>query len=364
MYRISLFIAVFFVAISLSKCDIATNNIDVDITKPAFEKLSSYHFFVGKMNLLIPTKDLIPYEIISPLFTDYAHKLRFVYVPKGKVVPYNDNDVLAFPIGSCLVKNFYYQNDERDSTKGRKIVETRILIHKKEGWDALAYIWNDEQTEAFLKIGGGDKFVKWIDQEGKNRSVNYSIPNKNQCKGCHWNREEMTPIGPKVRNLNFDYLYPDGHKRNQLDKWATLGILKKLSCPATSPMSAKWDDSSTGTIQDRALAYLDNNCGHCHREEGPAATSGLILTTLERNPTKLGIFKTPIAAGIGSVGALYDIVPGKPDSSILYLRMNSIHPGIMMPELGRHLIHQEGVELIRNWILSMDKNQPLVFHDE
>jgi uncharacterized repeat protein (TIGR03806 family) len=361
-----LLIFLWFVALifSLSRCDSVFKEDKVIIDSVAFQKLSDYHFFIGDIRLLKPSKELVPYALITPLFTDYAHKARFLYMPKDKSVDYNDKDVLDFPIGSCLIKNFYYQNDERDSLKGRRIIETRLLIHRTDGWEALPYIWNDEQTEAFLKLGGGDKKVSWIDMHGQSMSVNYSIPNKNQCKGCHWNNGELTPIGPKIRNLNFKLNYPDGSYRNQLDKWASLGILKKLSCPATSPLSAKWDDSTTGSIQDRAIAYLENNCGHCHRNEGPAATSGLILTTLERNPTKLGIFKTPIAAGIGSVGALYDIVPGQPDSSILYLRMNSIHPGIMMPELGRHLIHVEGVALIRAWILSMNPEAPLVFHDE
>jgi hypothetical protein len=36
--------------------------------------------------------------------------------------------------------------------------------------------------------------------------------------------------------------------------------------------------------------------------------------------------------------------------------MESIDPGILMPESGRKMVHKEGVALIRNWIESMGEN--------
>jgi uncharacterized repeat protein (TIGR03806 family) len=338
------------------------NVVHLDISKPNFEKLSEYNFFKDDIKNLSPNSGIVPYEMITPLFSDYAQKARFIYVPKGKTVAYQEEDVLDFPVGSCIIKNFFYYNDERIPSKGRRIIETRLLIHKNDGWETLPYIWNEEQTDATLQVAGGDKHVEWINKKGEKMTVEYTIPNKNQCKSCHWNKEEITPIGPKVRNINCDMVYTDGKKRNQLDMWATLGILKGLECPATSPRVAKWDDP-IDPIQDRALAYLDVNCGHCHRPEGQGGTSGLTLTYTEHNTTKLGLYKSPVAAGIGSGGRLYDIVPGYPDSSIIYYRMNSTNPGVMMPELGRHLVHKEGVELIYQWIAGMDKKNPIVFVD-
>jgi hypothetical protein len=66
------------------------------------------------------------------------------------------------------------------------------------------------------------------------------------------------------------------------------------------------------------------------------------------------IGKAPVAAGKGSGGHRYDIVPGNPEASILMYRIQSDDPGIMMPELGRSIVHQEGIELIREWILRMN----------
>jgi len=65
--------------------------------------------------------------------------------------------------------------------------------------------------------------------------------------------------------------------------------------------------------------------------------------------------KMPIAAGRGSGGRLYDIVPGKPEGSVLLFRLESTEPGIMMPELPRRMLDAEGIQLIRQWIAGMQK---------
>ena len=68
----------------------------------------------------------------------------------------------------------------------------------------------------------------------------------------------------------------------------------------------------------------------------------------------LGQCKPPIAAGRGSGGHLYSIVPGHADESILRFRLATNDPGMMMPELGRSLVHKEGLALINGWINSLE----------
>lgn len=63
--------------------------------------------------------------------------------------------------------------------------------------------------------------------------------------------------------------------------------------------------------------------------------------------------KSPVSAGRASGNCLYDIVPGKPDSSILVYRISENDPEIRMPELGRSIQHKEAVALIRAWISAM-----------
>jgi len=96
------------------------------------------------------------------------------------------------------------------------------------------------------------------------------------------------------------------------------------------------------------------NCAHCHNLQGSGRTSGLDLSLDHEDRTRLGVYKHPVAAGQGTGDRLYSVVPGSPDESILVYRLESVHPGIMMPELGRGLVDTEAVALIRKWIEQME----------
>lgn len=316
------------------------------------EKLSDYNFFKGQLADLAPNENVHPYKLNSALFSDYAHKARFVQLPEGKSVDYHSTEVMEFPVGSILIKNFYYPNDFSEPNGARRILETRLLIHEEEGWKALPYVWNDEQTEAFLEIAGATKSVSWRDKEGKKQKINYSIPNMNQCRSCHLKENKIMPIGPSARQLNGTYNYAENSEENQLQYWEEHGLLLNLP-EGKLPKIVNYENENA-PLADRARAYLEINCGHCHRPEGPAKNSALHLMASVDNPAAWGIGKTPIAAGKGSGGLKYDIVKGNADQSILVYRMESTDPGIMMPELGRKMVHTEGLALVKQWINEMD----------
>ena len=320
--------------------------------------LSEYGFFEGNLANLQPAANVVPYELNTPLFSDYAYKERFIYFPEGAPARYQEKEVLDFSVGTVLIKNFYYPNDFRDvsgrgsppgqSAEGKKILETRLLVHEEDGWKPLSYLWNEEQTDASFEILGATIPVQWTHDDGQIKKTNYIVPNLNQCKSCHVKDKTLVPIGPTARQLNRKNEF-DGEE-NQLDYLAAHGYLTDLPAAEKRPALPLWNDPESGTLQQRALAYLDINCGSCHNPGGSAKTSGLNLTVFETDPYKLGLMKPPVAAGKASGNLLYDIVPGKPEASILLHRMKSTTPDVMMPELGRTLVHAEGVELIRQWI--------------
>lgn len=331
-----------------------SNKVMLDVAAKPFEMLSQYNFFKGALKDLVPNERIMPYDLISPLFSDYAHKARFIYLPDGKTVDYTEDKVLQLPEGACIIKNFYYPDDFRKPEGKRRVIETRLLVHRKEAWEALEYIWNDEQTDAHIETAGDIKKVSWIHYDGTKKDINYIIPNKNQCKGCHWINGAITPIGPKVKNMNKDFAYADG-KENQLVKLSKVGFLKGMPADISKcPKIANYLDT-TASLNDRARAYLDINCGHCHNPGGPAYTSGLYLNYENDDQEHLGYCKTPVAAGRGTGDFLVDILPGDPSHSIMPFRMASTDPGIKMPELGRGLVHEEGVALINKWIASLPK---------
>lgn len=349
----------FFILPSLFICYIISCNfkksatVVLDIAAKPFEKLSDYNFFSGVMNEIKPNERILPYDLITPLFSDYAYKARFVYMPEGKTVDYDTSKVLQFPLGTCLIKNFYYPDDFRQPDGKRRIIETRLLVHRDKGWDALTYVWNDEQTEAVLEIAGDLKAVSWIHSDGSKKEIEYLVPSKNQCKSCHWNNGvNIVPIGTKVRNLNRDYEYADG-KDNQLTRWTKAGFLKNAPSPGNAPRIADWMDSVHYTVDQRSRAYIEMNCGHCHNPEGPAYTSGLLLNIENQNMEHLGFCKAPVAAGKATGNRLFDIVPGKPNESIFIFRMETNDPGMRMPEVGRSIVHREGLDLITRWISEM-----------
>lgn len=322
-------------------------------------------------------KGVVPYTLNTPLFTDYAHKLRTVWIPDG-TASYREGETLDFPVGTVISKTFYYptsighENDRvykrvdtqpvnqvrgLDLSKNR-LLETRLLVRRKIGWEPVSYIWNKAETQARLtRIGGILKLS--LDEAGQTTPFAYVVPNINQCAGCHApnnTTRDISPIGPKPRHLNGMYNYANG-AMNVLDKWVDLGVLE--AAPTIRPKAADWEmEVMTKAGQDLdalARSYLDINCAHCHNPVGPADTSGLHLNPENLSAPHLGICKIAVAAGGGTGGREFDIDPGVPENSILLYRMQSRDPGAMMPELGRSLTHAEGVDLIRDWIAAMPK---------
>ena len=308
------------------------------------------------------------YDLNTPLFTDYAHKLRTAYVPEGKQAQLADNGDLTWPVGTVFSKTFYYP---RGQTTGRiaktefdpseienglslndhRLIETRLLVHYDTGWKAIGYVWDQDQARARREVTGALVPLTLETARGQ-QDFTYVVPDANQCIGCHataFNTKQALPIGPgQARFINRNV---PGQARNQLAVWQERGW---LSGTYDRPVSAPdWRDD-TVSVEARARAYLDINCGHCHSPEGAGDTSGLWLRQDVTTPGRLGVCKPPIAAGQGTGGNRWGITPGKPDESILHYRMASLDPGAMMPELGRSLVHEEGVELIAEWIAGME----------
>lgn len=308
--------------------------------------LADYGFFMDA-GADTPVDGVVPYDLINPLFSDHAIKHRFVFVPEGKAAAYSPDAVMDFPVGSALIKTFAFAPDLRAPGVKEYKVETRVLIHRKDGWAAFPYVWNAEGTEATYAPAGGHEMISVIDPSGAALTIDYAIPNKNQCKTCHQDGNAVLPIGPKARNLNHEG--PAGV--NQIADWQARGMLAGV--PDGVPVAASISDLAL-PVADRARAYLDINCGHCHKASGSASNSGLWLESGERDPVKLGLGKHPTAAGRGSGGITYVIAPGDPDHSIMPYRMSATEAGVAMPELGRSVIDAPGVALVRAWIEDMD----------
>lgn len=296
--------------------------------------LSEFGFFADVAGRE-PVHGVHPYELNTPLWSDEADKLRYVYLPADTKIEADGEGLLKFPIGTAIIKTFAYGEGG-----DQRYIETRVLLHRADGWLALPYRWNEEQTEAKLALAGGRLAVATSSGE----EISYRIPNKNQCKACHSVDGEVIPIGPKARNLSTKWL-ASLHEKGWLD-----------AVPQGADTLPLWNDASAKT-DARARAYLDVNCAHCHRPGGGASNSGLDLSWEQQDAFAIGIKKPPVAAGRGAGGLLVSIEPGKPEKSILVHRMNSNEPGVAMPELGRSTVDDEAVALMRDWIAQMDQGE-------
>ena len=295
-------------------------------------KLSDFGFFRDAARQK-PDEFVFPYALNTPLWSDGADKLRFVYVPEGTQLEADGEGLLRFPVGSAIIKTFAFGEGA-----DRRLIETRVLLHRANGWVALPYRWNAEQTEATLALAGGR--IDLTTPAGE--AISYAIPNKNQCKTCHSIDNKVVPIGPKARNLSPAWL----------GQMAKQGVLDTV--PAVTQHLPLWAArKARDPAEPLARAYLDVNCAHCHQPGGGASNSGLDLRWEQRDTHAFGIGKRPVAAGRGAGEYDFAIVAGHPDESILLYRMASSEPGIAMPELGKASVDREGVAMVRRWISEM-----------
>jgi uncharacterized repeat protein (TIGR03806 family) len=321
---------------------------------PSYDKISDYQLFTWKNGALTWSPGVVPYDLNTPLFSDYALKFRAVKLPAGMAAPYDASGPFQFPVGTIVIKNFAFPADQRAPTTAVKLVETRLLIKDKDGWNGFPFLWNDAQTDAVLSPAGSMPTIDFTGSDGTALEAHYLVPTEGQCKQCHDATGSFDVIGPKARELNRDFDYGGGVVENQLTHWAKTGLLGGAPAdPTQAPKLPVWNDPSSGTVELRARAWLEANCAHCHNNNGLARTTGLFLDSAETDLSRVGICKTTIAAGPGTGGFLYDIVPGDPDHSIMVFRIESTQPGLMMPQIGRSLVHKEGVALIREWISSL-----------
>jgi uncharacterized repeat protein (TIGR03806 family) len=298
--------------------------ISTDETVLIFNKLSSYHIYQGNPSDLNPNPEYKLYELSSSLFTDDAEKQRLIKLPPNTKMDALNNDLINFPEGTIIVKTFFYYKNKQRPSSGKKLIETRILQLIKGKWIAGTYVWNESQTEADLISTGLNKTVNWINQDGQARVISYHIPSNLECKTCHNANKSVIPIGPKVRNLNFN-VYRNNLEINQLKYFQNQGILNPVNPDDFSSMVNYNDEQFP--LEKRARAYLDINCAHCHKEDGFAAKIRYRLQyDLDLNSTK--------------------IKEGK--AAIKYMMENGD-----MPKIGTTTIDEKGVELVKKYIQSL-----------
>ncbi|MBZ2187691.1 hypothetical protein K8B33_01150 [Alcanivorax sp. JB21] len=290
------------------------------------------------------------------LFTDYARKTRAIYLPPGGQMQFDDTAPFAFPDGSVLLKTFSLPTTTTDTAPHTR-VETRLLILRAGRWYGLPYVWREDGTDADLRMGGA-LLPRQILRDAVQVDFMYRVPDAGQCALCHQqqdpggNGRALLPVGLRARYLN--HPGPAPSSTNQLRHWAEQGLLQGVPDALGDIMSVPVASADSTTLAQRARGYLDINCRHCHVDQGSGGLSGLRLG-YEEDPGSLryGVCKQPPGYDGGAAGLDYDIVPGDGAASILPYRMAHTAARDRMPPLGRSLVHEEAVAMVRAWIDSM-----------
>ncbi len=339
-------------------------SVNVDLSQVPYEKLSDYHFFDGPLKDQKPADGVLLFEPASTLFTDYALKKRFVWMPKGTKATFSaDSKVLELPVGAVLIKSFYYDHVQNTTpVDGTRIIETRLMIRKASGWIFANYVWNDAQTEAYQDLAGSHTQVEWKENGITPKSANYRIPSEEQCIICH--KKQIiendvitsvihTPIGIKPQNMNFALDY-GSETKNQLTKWVEAGYLEAgFSMPSAEHTTVDYRDQ-TKSLDLRARSYVDANCAHCHNVENHCYYRPMRFPFAETaNRTNMGVCVDTeemqgFAPALGKI-----VTPGTVGRSMLFHRINTVNPAFRMPLHGRTIIHDEGVALMEQWINSL-----------
>lgn len=350
---LSLFTAII---VSCSDSDdeyVPVSPVVVDLSQVPYPKLSDYHFFDGEMKNQNPSLSVMPYEPASALFTDYALKKRFLWMPPGVKATYNtDGTILNFPVGTVLIKTFYYNTVQPGNTT--KIIETRLMVRKSDGWKFYEYLWNDAQTDADLVSGddfinGSTVPISFRKPDNTIENIQYRIPADSECLACHKINEIATPIGVKPQNLNVNYAFSGG-SMNQLQKMVDLGYL--ASYPSTIATTVNYKDAAQ-PLELRMRSYLDANCAHCHQDLGRCdyrlnIRFGFAQTT---SLSYMGVCTD--AEEVLSPTLSKIVTPGNISKSVLYYRSHTNDESERMPMLGRTIRHDEGLALMEQWINSL-----------
>ncbi|MGP1993023.1 hypothetical protein D9V96_014200 [Zobellia laminariae] len=301
-----------------------------DFAVPEFlPNLSELKLFKDNMSDLKLNDNVYEYGMSTPLFTDYSYKLRVVAVPKGTQMTYKGGNLLDFPDNTILAKTFYYLKDERDPSLGKKCIETRVLIKKNGEWLVRNYFWNENQTDAVLDDDAHGLQVDWIDDLGVSKKIDYVVPSNTMCVQCHELNEKIVPIGPKARVMNFNH-----NGQNILQFFKDNNMLNEAPDVSQIPVLPDWSDTSL-SLEERARAYLDVNCAHCHQKGGSYNRDfgDKFYFTFETPFTESNIYveRTQISD-----------------------RMGTAIPGYFMPLIGTSIKHDEGIDLINTYLDSLE----------
>lgn len=281
-----------------------------------------------------PAAGLVPYAPSAPFWSDGASKERYLALPDGATMRTEADGDIEFPHGTVLMKHFRL---------GTRLVETRLFMRHTDGeWAGYTYEWNASGTDATRVVGGKTSAVA---------GLTWVFPSESECLACHTAAAGRS-LGLELAQLNGPLTYAStGRTANQV---VTLNAIGMFSPAVTTPPSAlpSLPDpyGSSGTLNERARAYLHTNCSQCHRPGGGTPTDLDLRHSVSLAGTN-GCNRAPQAGDLGIADARI-IAPGDAARSVLVARTNR-RDAHAMPPVASTLVDTSGVALLASWVDSL-----------
>ncbi len=327
---------------------VANTSLLVDLTAGPPPATISASGLYSDIEARTPSSGLIPFSVNSPLWSDGAHKVRYLALPGLSRIEFSRDGHWRFPPNTVLVKSFYLDMVRGDPSS-RRIVETRLLIRagESERWEGFSYRWNEAGTDAELLIPGGTGRYEIVDPEapGGRSQVDYIFPATEDCSRCHTPQVGQV-LGVRTAQLNglHDYGGPLAH---QLEVWKELGLFTEEIGGGFEGFP-RWEDpaDASAPLAGRARSYLAANCAHCHRPGGLRRTE--IDLRYETGLAATGMVNAPPNLDVDGVDRRI-LLPGGAANSVLVLRMLVLDDR-RMPPLASGIVDVEAVRLVSRWI--------------
>ena len=282
---------------------------------------------------------VLPYDVNMPLWSDGAQKSRWVALPQGGTIGTSVDDKWTFPEGTLFIKDFSLPTPGGGATR----VETRLLVVRAGGVRGYSYRWNDAGTDASLLPAADTRTLETQPPGGAPPAPQtWRFPSRDQCQACH-TAAAGGLLGPETRQLN----RPGPLGANQIDALAALGLLAPAPAAAASLPAFPTLQDAQAPVADRARAWLHANCAGCHLPGGPSVMA-MDLRATTPLASMMACDVPPVRTDLGVAGAQL-LSPGKPDQSVIYLRMMT-GPAYRMPPLGTDRVDPDGSAAVRDWI--------------
>ncbi len=304
--------------------------LDGDVTGELPEHLSEVGLFVDTADRTEIHERATLFEPKYALWTNGSEKERYVVVPEGEAIDSSAED-WEFPVGTLFFKTFSYPKDG-----GSVPVETRVIRLTEDGFVFDVYQWNEDGTDAaLLESRTSTKVEVTVDGD----TFEHEIPSRLQCRMCHESQEPRI-IG--FDELRLNYALP-GHDKTQLEELADRGVISHL---AAAPLAIEEEDPLTLGV----LGYLQGNCVHCHNG-GDGVNSAFSMDYRVAVENLVGVDTTSellsglrVKAGVPEESALFLALSANPEST-------TSQP---MPPVGVQRVDAEAVEMVEEWIVSLD----------